>query len=47
MEMRKNSIEFFHIPYYNDGQLICGRMVWLKRGAASRMKGDVARNYTQ
>ena len=19
MEMRKNSIEFFHIPYYNDG----------------------------
>ena len=35
MEMRKNSIEFFHIPYYNDGQLICGRMVWLKRGAAS------------
>ena len=19
MEMRKNSIEFFHVPYYNDG----------------------------
>ena len=37
----------FETAPYNDGQLICGRMVWPKRGAASWMKGDVAWNYSQ
>ena len=43
----KTQSSFFTSPITTMGQLICGRMVWLKRGAASWMKGDVARNYTQ